>query len=120
MLETSVHCIYHKALVCGQNCYKYCFDCPTDETPPTIEACPQSETVYVDTENMNVEKTVVGGNATAAMGKTVQSNTVTPSTYTLSTATVNDVITFKQEVVDDQGFTAECSFQYLIKRKFYY
>ena len=99
-------------LLCGLVCLS------ADETPPTIVKCPVSGFKYVDTENQNDEKREKNPNVTAADGKTIATNKVTPTTYTLSKNTLNDVITLKQEVVDNQGFKAECTFQYVIKGKF--
>ena len=92
----------------------------TDETPPTIEQCPASGIKYVDTVDTNTQEVILGGNATAASGKSIVSSTVTPSSFTLSKDTLYDVVNVKQEVTDDQGITAECSFQYLIKRECHY
>ena len=64
----------------------------------------------------DVEKSL---NVTVADGKTIATNEVTPKTYSLSKNTVNEVITLRQEVVDNQGFKAECTFQYVIKGQFY-
>ena len=68
--------------------------CLTDERPPTID-CPKSEVKYVDTEDTHVTETVTAGNAAAAGAKLIVTNTVSPSTYTLSKDNLYTVTNFK-------------------------
>ena len=86
----------------------------TDERLPSI-VCPQSEVKYVDAEDTHTTETVTAINATAAGNKHIVTGIISPNTYTLSKDHLYEVINLKQETTDDQGLTAVCSFQYLIK-----
>ncbi|KAI0235031.1 hypothetical protein LSAT2_014568 [Lamellibrachia satsuma] len=97
---TKIHCFYF-----------------TDETLPTI-VCPQSEVKYVDADDKVTTENVTAGSATAAEGKRIVTDVISPKTYTLSKDHLYEVINLKQEATDNQGLTAVCSFQYLIKREY--
>ena len=92
--------------------------CSTDEQLPDI-TCPNSEVKYVDSGDTHSVKTVTVMNATAKGNKHIETNTVTPSTYTLSNENIYKVINLKQEATDNQGFKAVCSYQYIFKREYY-
>ena len=88
----------------------------TDERLPTI-VCPESEVKYVDAEATDTTETVTAINATAAGDKHIVTNYTSPDAFTLSKAHLYEVINLTQEATDDQGLTAVCSFQYLIRRE---
>ena len=92
--------------------------CSTDEQLPNI-TCPHSEVKYVDSGDTPAVETVPVMNATAKGDKHIETNTVTPSTYTLSKDNIYKVINLKQEATDNQGFKAVCSYQYIFKRECY-
>ena len=94
---SKIHCIYF-----------------TDENLPKV-VCPGSEDKYVD-DKVTTE-TVTATNATAAESKRIVTDTISPNSYTLSKDNLYEVINLKHEATDDQGLTAVCSFQYLIKRE---